>query len=132
MRVVISGDRFWNDRDYVFAVLDVFHEEHSITHLAHGAANGVDSFAGEWAKLRNIKLIQKYPAQWVQDGKFFRGAGPQRNIWMIDSVNPDLLIAIHPNIIESKGTKHAIAYAKSKGLQVVLCDGKMMHNGGAT
>ena len=122
MKVVASGDRNWTDSVYVFAVFDALHAEHSITKCAHGAARGVDTIVGEWAKSREIPC-REYPAIWTVNGKFFKGAGHVRNIEMIDSEKPDLLVAIHPKLAESRGTKHAAYYAKSKGHQVLVCDG---------
>lgn len=39
---------------------------------------------------------------------------------MFDEHHPDLVLAFHKNIAESKGTKHMMEYAKKKGCPVRL------------
>jgi hypothetical protein len=54
MRVIVAGGRDYNDRGEMFRELDMFHEEHAITVVIHGAQEGADKLAGQWARLNGI------------------------------------------------------------------------------
>lgn len=58
-----------------------------------------------------------YFAEWNKYGK---SAGPIRNKKMIDEGNPDIVIAYHDDIENSKGTKNMITQAKDKGIKVQI------------
>ena len=59
--------------------------------------------------------VREYPAKWDEHGK---AAGPIRNRQMFDSEKPELVIAFHNDLANSKGTKDMVAYARSKGCPV--------------
>lgn len=72
--------------------------------------------AGEMAQILGYTVIA-VPAEWKKYGK---RAGIMRNQKMFDEHHPDLVLAFHKNIAESKGTKHMMEYAKKKGCPVRL------------
>lgn len=81
------------------------------TIIVHGVARGADTIAGEVAKKLGMS-VEEYPADWK---KFGRSAGPIRNRVMLDT-KPDLVIAFHNNIEESKGTKDCVTEARRRGI----------------
>lgn len=110
MRVLVCGGRkYWN-KEKVRGVLDTLLKSTAIKSVVHGAATGVDSLAGEWARKNNI-TEERFPADWKQGKK----AGPIRNQQMIDT-NPDLVIAFPGG----KGTEDLVMRAWSKGITVLL------------
>lgn len=80
--------------------------------LVTGGARGVDTYAMNIARENNIQMIIFYP-EWDKYGK---GAGFIRNKLIVD--NADKVIAFWDG--QSKGTKHSIDYAKSKGKEVEI------------
>lgn len=110
MKVLVCGDRNWTDYGSIkYALLYV-----GATHVVEGDARGADRIAGEVAKDLGLEL-SVYPADW---GKYGRAAGPIRNRQQLDTEEPDIVLAFHQNIAESKGTKDMVKYAKSKGYEV--------------
>lgn len=69
--VLVTGGRGYRDQDKVWDTLDDINPEVVI----HGAASGVDTLAGDWAKARGRDFVA-YPADWKEYGK---AAGPIRN-----------------------------------------------------
>jgi hypothetical protein len=60
--------------------------------------------------------VRKYPAKWHTYGK---AAGPIRNREMLKE-NPELVIAFHDDIKNSKGTKDMVTIAQKAGITVVI------------
>lgn len=117
MRVLICGDRNWNDYDMIHAYISAlrvrFGEELVVI---HGASKGADSMAGEAAEDLGVK-VEEYPADWSKYGK---GAGPIRNMQMLKQGNLDAVTAFHNNISTSKGTKDMISISEHDGIPVLV------------
>ena len=112
MKVLVCGDRHWTGWAAIQRELGKLPIGATII---HGAAKGADSIAG----IIGVRLglsVKVYPAQWEQFG---RAAGPIRNKWMLDA-GPDLVLAFHSDIRQSKGTANMIAIAKKAGVEVRL------------
>lgn len=120
MRVLVTGDRNWDDYYIVDVVLAGFRD------LAHntfdeefvvieGGAKGADQCAREWGVNNDFVRHITEDANWRRYGK---RAGPIRNRKMVDEHEPDFVVAFHDNLDESKGTKDCVDYAKFKGLYV--------------
>ncbi len=77
-----------------------------ISEIVSGGARGADSLARRYAQLRGIKLTEFLP-DWKTLG---RSAGILRNIKIIDSA--ERVVAFWNGT--SRGTKHAISYAKAQ------------------
>ena len=113
MLVLICGDHNWTDHAAV--------EREIITHgldpirdvIMHGGAKGADTISGEVATKHGFK-VEAIKANW---GLYGKAAGPIRNKWMLDR-NPDLVLAFHTNIEQSKGTKNMVKIAREKGVEV--------------
>jgi len=113
MKILVCGDRNWHDKKAIWWALYGFPKD---TELVHGACRGADTLASEvvdglgWAKV--------YPcfADWSQGPS----GGPIRNQFMLDEHNPDLVIAFHSDLANSKGTKDMCTKAKAAGVPVIV------------
>jgi hypothetical protein len=110
-RVLICGDRHWNDAVTVEKVIITFDAG---TLVIHGGAKGADSMAGVMA-VRHGYDIRVFPAAW---GTYGRRAGPIRNQVMLDKGKPDAVIWFHSNIEMSKGTRDMVRRAEKAMLPV--------------
>lgn len=111
MRVLICGDRNWNDYAAVREVVATFPLD---TVVIEGEARGADSMARDAANERGLTVIG-VPALWE---RFGRAAGPIRNRAMLTHCHPDLVIYFHHNLAASKGTRDMTELARKGGLQV--------------
>lgn len=110
MRLLVSGDRRWDDRRLLFDTLDGLE---GVTELVEGCARGADRLAEEWAASRGV-WVRHCPAQW---DKFGRAAGPLRNREML-AMGPDQVVAFHDDLGRSKGTADMVAAARKAGVPV--------------
>lgn len=85
------------------------------TVLVHGACRGVDMIADEVGRELGFE-IKKYPADWSKG----RQAGMLRNIEMLQKENPDIVIAFHDFIEESKGTKGMLIESGKSKVKTML------------
>ncbi len=100
LRILVCGDRRWEDRETIEKVLG----EYLPSTVVHGACRGADTIAGEVARELGCHVVS-YPAKWTEFGK---GAGPIRNQKMLEETTPDLVLAFHEDLGRSKGTLHMI------------------------
>lgn len=115
MRVLVCGDRDWEDREMIYIVLSMLPNwsERSTTTIVHGAARGADRMASDVAD--DLRMANEpYPANWK---KYGLSAGPIRNRKMLES-GIDLVLAFHDSIDHSKGTKHMVQLATKAGVPV--------------
>lgn len=113
MKVLVCGDRNWVEYDKIRRRLELLPKEDTI--IIHGAARGADTIAGIVGYQLNFK-VKQFTAQWLKYGK---AAGAIRNKEMLDQ-KPDLVIAFHSNLDQSKGTKNCINEAKRRGIPVEI------------
>jgi hypothetical protein len=89
--------------------------------VMEGGAKGADAAARAWAcrPFSPGVLIEHFPfpADWDKYGK---AAGPIRNQQMLDEGHPDMVIAFHDDLTNSKGTKDMVKRAKKAGVPVYL------------
>lgn len=114
MRVLICGDRSWQDKELIRQVLSALSD---VEVVIEGEARGADTLARVVAEELHITVLP-FPANWT---KFGRAAGPIRNRQMLDEGKPDLVIGFHNNIIESRGTKNMLEQARKARIQTRLC-----------
>ena len=128
-KALVCGDRRWENYYIIHSTLERFQKELGLDVIIHG--NAVNPMRGDW-RWKSADRIGgmagqdlgmeevKYTAEW---NKYGIKAGPIRNKKMLDE-NPDIVIvlAFHPNIRESKGTKMTINLALDRGLRVLLFD----------
>lgn len=116
MKILVTGDREWRAEDVIErAILHLIPEPCSADVIIQGGARGADTLAWKVAKRLSIRCIT-YAADWKLFGK---AAGPIRNRQML-AEQPDVVLAFHDCLEESKGTKDMISIAKKKGLTVIL------------
>ena len=103
LKVIVCGDRNSSTSFKEFITFELRSlPAHSI--VVNGGCKGIDSFAHKIAVDIGLE-VRTYPANWDIYGK---GAGPIRNKQMLTMENPDLVLAFHPDIEDSKGTKNMI------------------------
>ena len=123
--ILVTGDRNWGwkydpklkkrvavheEIDFMRMVLDEMMIAPGVDLLVHGGADGLDTWAGGWARNRGV-ACERVPADWDQYGK---SAGPIRNRKMYDDFKPLAVIAFHRDFNRSRGTKDMVTYALSK------------------
>uniref|UniRef100_A0A6M3KXP4 YspA cpYpsA-related SLOG domain-containing protein n=1 Tax=viral metagenome TaxID=1070528 RepID=A0A6M3KXP4_9ZZZZ len=118
MRVLICGDRNWTDRELIKAYLTAL-KGCAFDVLIEGEARGADRLSREEALKLGLQVL-RFPAQWDVHGK---AAGIIRNQQMLVEGKPDLVVAFHHNLSQSKGTKDMVWRAKKAGVPVVVEDG---------
>jgi hypothetical protein len=113
--LIITGSRFWTDKEFIRKVLL---EYSPIDMLVHGAANGADSLAAELATEYGWKT-DPFPvtaADWKRLGK---KAGPLRNRRMLDAYPPaeNVVVLAFP-LHRSRGTYDCGKEAERRGYYV--------------
>jgi len=71
--------------------------------IVHGAAAGADNLASSWAKSKHVREMQ-FPANWSGGNS----AGIERNIEMLETSEPDLIVAFPGG----RGTAHMVGLAR--------------------
>jgi len=110
MKVLICGDRNWND---AFKIELRLKKLPPGTVILEGECRGADIIARDAAIHLGFE-VRKFPADWDKHG---RAAGPIRNREMLAEL-PDLVMAFHSNIEKSKGTADTVREAKKRGILV--------------
>ncbi len=119
MRVLVTGDRHWYQKNIIHNRLATLPKD---TVVIHGVARGVDQLAGECADELGFET-EEYPADWKRYG---RAAGPIRNHQMLNEGKPDLVLAFHDNLTASKGTRNMVTIATKAGVEVELFTSRPM------
>jgi hypothetical protein len=113
-RLLVCGGRHYQDREFLFSVLDALQAVRSLSCVIHGAASGADQLAGEWAKLRGVQE-DPYPVSRQDWATLGRAAGPIRNERMLVNGRPDICIAFPGG----KGTDDICWRIRSAGIALV-------------
>jgi hypothetical protein len=121
MRVLICGDREWDDYNIIFSTL--LRKKALIKLVIHGACRGADMLADRAA--RELKLpVKPFPisgSEWEQYGL---GAGPKRNTRMLEEGMPTVVVAFHRKLNKSKGTKNMVQQSLCARVPVLHWNGK--------
>lgn len=113
--VLLSGDREWKNREAIQRELRAIQDKtpkETIIHLVHGDCRGADKLGAKIATELGFVVLGK-PADWK---KYKKAAGPIRNQEMLDQHPIDMVVAFHPNLAQSKGTKDMVARARKRGI----------------
>lgn len=113
MNVLICGDREWKNKKAIHNALMGFPKD---TVIINGACRGADKLSTEVGTKFGF-IVQEFPAKWDELGN---AAGPIRNQDMLDIGKPDLVIAFHSNIANSKGTLDMCKRARKANIPVIL------------
>lgn len=114
MRILITGDRRWTDRDAIYNVLKQYGLDYKDVVLVHGACHlgGADIIAEDIAYDLGY-IVESHPAEFVGD----RCLGPDRNQRMVD-LGADICYAFVTPL--SRGTWDCISRARKTGIPVVI------------
>ena len=110
--LLVTGDRHWKDR--VKIGREIVKRKKRIALLIQGGARGADLIAWDYARLLGIPTAT-FEANWEIFGK---AAGPIRNTIMLTYGKPDLVLAFHKHLSQSKGTKHCVEQARRMDIKV--------------
>ena len=114
MKVLVCGDRNWVDGDIILSWLCKLQDQ-GFDILIEGEARGADTLARIEAEKLGMNIIC-CPADWNKYGK---AAGMIRNGEML-AQHPDLVLAFHDDIDNSKGTKDMVKRSKAKGIETIV------------
>lgn len=109
-KVIIAGGRDFNNRDLLFSKCDNILQNIEVEEIVSGGARGADTLAERYAFGCGLNF-RRFPADWDKNG---RAAGIIRNSEMAEYATH--LIAFWDG--KSRGTKHMIDTAETKGLKV--------------
>lgn len=113
MRVLCCGDREWKNQDRIRYVLSSLR---NIEVVIEGECRGADLLSRAVAEALHLPVL-RFPADWDRYGKV---AGPVRNQRMLDEGKPDLVVAFHNNLQESKGTRDMVNRARAASIKVMI------------
>lgn len=112
MVVLVCGSRNWSNFEVILSRLAVL----SPSRVIHGGCAGADELSGKAAKQLGFE-VQVFKADWK---RFGRAAGPMRNKQMLDEGRPDLVLAFHNDLENSRGTLDMVRRAKASGIKVEI------------
>jgi YspA, cpYpsA-related SLOG family len=110
MRLIIAGSRDFTDYNLLKLMINSLNLKPSL--VLCGMARGADLLGARWASENSVPVAE-FPADWDAYGK---SAGYKRNQEM--AAFADALIAFWDG--KSKGTKHMLDIAESRGLKVYM------------
>lgn len=116
MRILICGDRNWDDWSPITQLLRKEHFLNPDLVIIEGGAKGADRCARQAAEFLNIPYLE-FPADWK---RYHKGAGPIRNQQMLAEGRPTKIWAFHKKIWESKGTYSMISFGLRISIPVTL------------
>lgn len=119
MKLIVTGERDWTDREQVWRELTKFLRGDPTQHvLVHGdCPTGADRFADEWGAANGI-LTHAFKVRPDLDGPW-PGAGPKRNRRMVDAHrDADGGLAFWSGRREKSGTLDCASYMTECGIPV--------------
>ena len=125
-KVLVTGDRDWINSEIIRKYLQKLKSE-GFGILIQGECKGADTIARIEAEKLGFVILNRddktrgFPAQW---DIYHKAAGPIRNQEMLDVGKPDLILAFHPEISKSKGTRDMILKGRKAGVPTTLINGK--------
>lgn len=123
-RVIVTGDRHWACHEIAQRVVDGLIAKHGKSErvvIVEGGADGVDMAFHAAAVDRGLE-VESHPVSREDWRRLGKKAGPLRNAHMI-ARRADLCIAVHKNILDSRGTKDCVIQASGAGIPVWLIQG---------
>lgn len=106
MKLAVVGSRDFQDKDFMFSVLDIYRTQENLTEIVTGGARGADRLAEDYSVLHYPAGTAKiFLAKWEEIGK---SAGYIRNIDIWEYADEG--VAFWDG--KSKGTEHSFKLAK--------------------
>ena len=120
LRILVCGDRNWDNFKMIYNTLAQFSgmsasDDESII-VIDGTCRGADALGNKAAKKLGFKT-KRFAANW---DKYYKAAGPIRNQQMLDEGKPNLVLAFHTNLANSKGTKDMLNRARKAGIPTCI------------
>lgn len=113
MRVIVAGATAWSNDEAIRRELAMLP---AATVVIHGDAPGADALGGQVAA--GLQLTVEPMAKNKADyAKYRRGAWKGLNERMLAS-GAELVLAFHPAVEKSQGTKHLLELARNAGIEV--------------
>jgi len=116
MRILFCGDRNWTNYKIICDVMADLDPDVVI----EGGAKGADILAAAAADDFDISVLT-FPADWK---KYGRAAGPIRNTQMLNEGMPELVVAFHDDIQNSKGTLNMVQQSEKRKIPVKVYNSK--------
>lgn len=125
IRILVCGSRDWYDIDMINKELQKLIVQLGVKYkdvlVITGGATGADELV---QRLCNDELgiaCAVFHAPWAFFAKLNnkRAAGPVRNMWMLRWGRPDAVLAFHPFIVNSRGTKNMVEKARSMKVPLI-------------
>jgi len=113
MMVLICGSRDWNNFKIIEDFILTLPKD---TIIVEGDCKGADKISGYLGRQHGYRVIP-VTAQWEKYGD---AAGPIRNQEMLDLYKPELVVAFHNDIENSRGTKDMVTRATRVGIEVKI------------
>jgi hypothetical protein len=122
LKVLICGDRDWGDPEPIRRVIKELKKEAKSAKkgellIISGGAPGADTLARIIATEEDVHCAE-VKALWMTRS---RAAGPQRNLIML-GLEPDKVVAFHPNLAKSRGTAHTVRSSKKASIPVTVVE----------
>lgn len=119
MRILFCGDRNWTNYKVIADVMGDLRPSVVI----EGEASGADTMAAEAADYFGIPVLP-FTANWEKYGS---AAGPIRNNQMLKEGRPDLVVAFHNDLQNSKGTLNMVNQAIKNNIKVCVYTEQGLH-----
>lgn len=117
-RILVTGSRTWDDKDFIWNALDVLLAEFRHVVIVHGACpKGADAIAQGWVRHQLVNgsgaqvRAERHPADWQHHGK---AAGFRRNAEMVQ-LGADVCLAFIRD--GSKGASNCADLAERAGIE---------------
>lgn len=118
MIIVVTGDREWKSLETISEAFKWFLDHYKMTPgqvtVVEGEARGADQGCRVVAEAMGMKF-EPQSAEWTKYGK---AAGPIRNQSMLDDFHPEVCLAFHDDLKNSKGTKDMVRRCKKMEIPV--------------
>jgi hypothetical protein len=117
-RILVTGSRTWDDKEFIWNVLDLALAELRDVTVVHGACpKGADAIAHGWVRHQLVNgggevRAERHPADWSTHG---RAAGFRRNAEMVQ-LGADLCLAFVRD--GSRGASNCADLAERAGIEV--------------
>ncbi len=113
VRVLVCGDRRWKDEQAIERELSRFPPE---TIVIQGDNGNAERMAANIARRLGMN-VETHSADWAKYGK---SAIPIRNAEMMTEGRPEVVLAFHANIEDSRVTEDMVIRAREAGIKVQI------------